>query len=222
MAEKCGFPAAGPETSRAGKPEALPGRPPDTPDDVWNAVQSVRAMERLPGVTYREIPVPGRLSAHGIGVAMTCGCGHESGHDGERGHADGWDGAPTVGWIMLLYADEPQFDWGGCWRCVAFAHIPRVAHCQEDRVPGLLWHEVTQQLEAAGAMAVGGTVTMLNNTAFGAIERHGQGSGVELRVSWTPFDDPLGHNGLDAAAQVGMWARFIRSTTRFEEQKPID
>lgn len=188
----------------------MQGRPPDTPDDVWEAVESVRAMAREPGVTYHEMPVPATLAPHGIGVHL------ESGED------DGADDGLASGWIMLLRADEPRFDWGGRWRCVAYARLPMPGGDGAGPVPAAVWDEVTKRLDEAGAAAIGGTITIVRDAAFGALERRGEGTGVEVRVSWTPFDDPLGHNGLDAGAQVAMWARFIRSTVRFEENDPID
>ena len=45
-------------------------------------------------------------------------------------------------------------------------------------------------------------------------------TGCEIRVSWTPLDYADG--GLDAGAQVGAWAEFLRSMTQSEEDYSVD
>ena len=72
----------------------LPPRPQGVPDEVWRAVESVRAMRTVPGVHYREIPVPSTLADYGIGVALGIEASDAYSHR-HRQQANGW--------IMLLY-----------------------------------------------------------------------------------------------------------------------
>ena len=98
MAEIFSFPEGiAPQTQ---DPEAQwPPRPRGVPDEVWRAVESVRAMRRLPGVRYREIPVPSTLADYGIGVALGIGA-----DDASRTFSRPYSEENASGWIMLLYS----------------------------------------------------------------------------------------------------------------------
>ncbi|MBT1181863.1 DUF3000 family protein [Bifidobacterium sp. CP2] len=182
----------------------LPERPDGVPDDVWNAVESVRVMDRLEDMEYREIPVPQTLADYGIGVSMETRS----------------DRSPHVsGWIMLLHAREPRDDWGSRWRCVAFAAIPLEPKENTSLAPDMYWDDLCRRMGGVRRDSMGGTVTVTQNTTFGSLGVD-DSAGCEIRVSFTPVTEPGGM--FDAGATVGDWARFIRSTIRFDEDDIVD
>lgn len=176
-------------------------RPRGVPDQVWNAVLSVERMQRLDGVTYREIPVPNSMANFGIGVEMECG------------------DARTSGWIMVLYSLKFRDDWQSHWRCVAFASLPMSEKKADCLTPGMYWDSMMEYLDSNDSEHVLGTVTVAQNTAFGHRPNIYKG-GCEIRVSWTPLDYPGG--GFDAGSQIGQWATFLLSMMRAEEENPVD
>ncbi|NEG54518.1 DUF3000 family protein [Bifidobacterium platyrrhinorum] len=201
-------------TGRDADPE-LPGRPVGVPDDVWQAVESIREMPHLRDVRYREIPVPSTLADYGIGVELESGAREDA--------ADRmFDGTmPTglaTGWIMILYSVEPRSDWGSNWRCVAFARLPLDKGENDALTPDMYWDIMCDHLDAAEPGSIGGTVTVTRNTAFGSLGRD-DSAGCEMRVSFTPttFDGM----SYDAGASVSAWARFLRSTI-FDGETDVD
>lgn len=204
----------------------MPARPAGVPDQVWAAVESVRAMEHVPDVRYREIPVPSTLADFGIGVELECGARDE----GDRpfsGDAfrDGEGPRVATGWIMILHALEERLDWDGRWRCVCFARMPLESGENDGLTPGMYWDGMCDYLTGLEPDTLGGTVTVTRNTSFGAMSGPGE-SGCEMRVSFTPQEMPLealgGAPGIEAGAQVACWARFLRSSVRFGEGDALD
>ncbi|MCH9276293.1 DUF3000 domain-containing protein [Bifidobacterium amazonense] len=199
MAEIFAFPAA----TRPGD-EAVPtGRPDGVPDEMWHAVESVRAMRREPTVRYREMPVPESLADFGIGVELAAPAA-----------------APTArGWIMLLYSRAFRVDWQSRWRCVAFAAIPLETRENDGLAPAMYWDDMCGHLRLVRPASLGGTVTVTQSTSFGTLE--GETSvGCEMRVSWTPLEDTDG--GMDAGDQIRSWARFVGSAARDEEDPTVE
>ncbi|PWG66297.1 DUF3000 family protein [Bifidobacterium callitrichidarum] len=209
MAEIFAFPAGTPAAMRpgdgAGAPQH-PVRPRGVPDDVWAAVESVRTMQRLDDVRYREIPVPSTLADFGIGVEL----------ESESSSQEAGPLRLATGWIMMLYAHEPRTGWDSNWRCVAFARLPLEAGENDPLAPGMYWDGMCDYVEYAEPDTVSGTVTVTRNTAFGGLDE-APSSGCEMRVSWTPLDGTGPDGTMDAGAQVNSWAAFIRSTVRPEE-----
>lgn len=209
-------------TTRDDAAQDLPGRPHGVPDAVWDAVESIRAMRRIDGMGYREIPVPATLADYGIGVAIeVASTAHGRGTDGTYPFDDLPSSAPAVatGWIMTLYSNDERPDWGSHWRCVAFASLP-LPHAENDPLaPGMYWDDMCGWLKAAEPDSVGGTVTVTQNTTFGSLGDGGS-AGCEMRVSFTPAV----HTGVpfDAGAHVAAWASFLRSTIHFNEGATVD
>lgn len=185
----------------AAPPEQMLTRPSGVPDKVWDAVLSVERMPRLSGVSYREIPVPCAMASFGIGVEMDC------------------DEARSTGWIMVLYSHKYRNDWHSHWRCVAFAALPLPGNERNCLTPSMYWDAMADQIGAYGVEHVSGTVTVTRSTVFGG-QSDAPETGCEIRVSWTPLDYADG--GLDAGAQVGAWAEFLRSMTQSEEDYSVD
>lgn len=176
-------------------------RPSGVPDKVWDAVLSVECMPRLSGVSYREIPVPCAMASFGIGVEMDC------------------DETRSTGWIMVLYSYKYRNDWHSHWRCAAFAALPLPGDERDCLTPSMYWDAMVDQIGAYGVEHVSGTVTVTRSTVFGR-QSDAPETGCEIRVSWTPLDYADG--GLDAGAQVGAWAEFLRSMTQSEEDYSVD
>ena len=185
----------------ADPPEQMLTRPSGVPDKVWDAVLSVERMPRLPSVSYREIPVPCAMASFGIGVEMQC------------------DEARSTGWIMVLYSHKYRNDWHSHWRCVAFAALPLSGGEGDCLIPSMYWDAMMDRVGSCDVEHVSGTVTVTKSTTFGT-QSDAPETGCEIRVSWTPLDYADG--GLDAGAQVGAWARFLRSMTQSEEDYPVD
>lgn len=182
-------------------PESMLTRPSGVPDEVWDAVLSVERMPRLSGVSYREIPVPCAMASFGIGVEMDC------------------DETRSTGWIMVLYSHKYRNDWHSHWRCAAFAALPLPGNERDCLTPSMYWDVMADQIGAYGVEHVSGTVTVTRSTVFGG-QSDAPETGYEIRVSWTPLDYADG--GLDAGAQVGAWAEFLRSMTQSEEDYSVD
>ena len=199
MAEIYAFPG---DASRRPGEGAGPRRPEGVPDEVWRAVESVRAMERVPGVSYRELPIPTSMADYGIGVAVDCVSGD----------------AHAAGWVAVLYSHRTRRDWGSRWRCVAFAGIDLPERADDAFAPRRCWNRMRSHL-AGHAAGIDGTVTIIRDTAFGKA-RTARAPGCELRVSWTPLDKQ--GSGPDAGTQVMLWSRFVRSTVVHEEEPPVD
>ncbi|NMM93104.1 hypothetical protein G1C95_0289 [Bifidobacterium sp. DSM 109957] len=194
------FPAGSPKAGRsAGNDDGHLARPSDVPDEMWAAVESVRVMTRINNVRYREIPVPSTLADYGIGVELESG--------------------GATGWLMVLYNLRPRTDWNSCWRCVAFARLPLEAPENDSLAPGMYWDTMCDYLDGAQPDSMSGTVTVTQNTAFGATPGPAT-AGCELRVSWTPLDRTGPDATMDAGSQVRSWAAFIASTVR--EESPVD
>lgn len=189
------------------------GRPPDVPDAVWAAVESVRAMRRIAGVHYEEIAVPGMLADYGIGVSLTVADEGECAADAVNGDV------VASGWIMLLYDRSIRDEWRSHWRCVAYARLPLDPREDDGMAPVLFWDEMLTALDGAHDGDVAGTVTVERNTAFGMHDA-GFGARCELRVSWTPLASM--DDGSGAGSQIRRWALFVRSAVYHEEETSVD
>lgn len=186
-------------------------RPQGVPDELWAAVESVNAMPHLPGVRYREIPVPSTLADYGIGVEL------EAEPDcSAAASTAGFPPDSATGWVMMLYCHEPRVEWGSRWRCVAFARLPLAPAENDPLVPGMYWDDMCDHLVNIDLDSVSGTVTVNQNTSFGGIVVRAD-AGCEIRVSWTPLDVVGADGTMDAGAQVNAWAAFMASVVRSEE-----
>lgn len=186
-------------------------RPPGVPDVVWHAVETVRAMRRVPDVRYREVAVPCSWGDYGIGVEMTCERDAETRGRAERNRI-------CRGWIRLMYSHDLRPEWRSHWRCVAYAEMPIDQGEHNALAPALYWGELHRFVADHICGDLTGTVTIRRDTSFGASASDCDGQfacdgdvGCEMRVSWTPPDDE--EHEMNAGEQVRLWSRFIRSMT---------
>lgn len=185
-------------------------RPDGLPDDFWNAVCSIRRMQRLRGVMYQEIPAPVSAADHGISVALDV---VENG-DSPRYAASGW--------VTVLYAADRRFRKGSKWYCMAFASIPKEGHDRKMLTPATCWKMMRKHITHVADDEPAGTVTLTSNTPFGDFSARPH-DGCEIRVSWTPLNyaEEDGEE-CDAGAQVAAWASFLKSTVNCEEDRPVE
>ena len=192
-------------------------RPPDVPDEVWSAVQSVEAMPRLRGLRYEEIPVPAAMCDYGIGVAMERVADWRDGLGGPAvdGMPDDWsrDAARSHGWIMTLYRDGLQAPWVSHWRCVAFMSVPLEGD-RRDALTIELYRDMLRRAFADGWFgdafaadpgSVSGTVSVVKNTGFGRMDTPIPAA-CEIRASWTPMSH-------DAGSRVRGWGELMLCAT---------
>ncbi|KAA8825586.1 DUF3000 family protein [Bifidobacterium reuteri] len=210
------FPAGSPNDGRLLRPQGVP-------DDLWAAVESVNAMPYLPGVRYREIPVPSTLADYGIGVELEAGHARFGGAgaaaDVAAHAAADMSGFPPdvgTGWVMVLYCHVPRAEWGSRWRCVAFARLPLAPAENDSLAPEMYWDGMCDHLVNMDPDSLSGTVTVSQNTSFGSLAARAS-AGCEIRVSWTPLDVVGADGTMDAGAQVNAWAAFMASVVRSEE-----
>lgn len=230
MAEIFAFPAGDQTATMPGGDDAarpMPPRPRGVPDAMWRAVESVRAMPLAPGMRYREIPVPRTLAEYGIGVDVTYVGDHVAdrtvGRAETTANGDGWSGTDRAddysGWIMILYSPVVCEAWRSRWRCVAFARLALPPAEHDGLASDLYWDDLRARLARIGAREIAGTVTVARDTPFGTLAGESS-AGCEMRVSWTPLEDSM--NGVDAGAQVAVWARFVRAAADHEEDPSVD
>ncbi len=186
-------------------------RPDGVPDDMWFAVQSVRTMHRIPGVQYREVPVPSSLADFGIGVEIECRTSQSS--DITSSREQEFSSQVATGWIMVLYSTSERRDWGSQWRCVAFARMPLDSEEEDCLTPTMYWDDMCTHFDNVVPDSVGGTVTVTRNTSFGTMDSSSH-AGCEIRASWTPLADV---DGMDAGKQIVLWSRFINSAVHYSE-----
>lgn len=184
-------------------PDAAPG---DVPAAVLQAVESVRAMPRIEGVSYREIGVPATLCAYGIGVSLSCAA--------PQGATP-----PRSGWVMALYDERRHVGdryaaARSPWRFVAFLSVPLTGPSHSALTADMAWDAALETLHPLAAPgSVDGTVTVTHNARYegGATATAHTDYGCEIRVSWTPAtmdaQDP------DAGAHIAAWARFASACT---------
>lgn len=216
MADIYAFPTGANASAEAAGTATLPSRPEGVPDPVWAAVESVRAMRRIPAVRYREIPVPRALADYGIGVELRVSPSAPGGTCAENA------GLSAGGWIMLLYTDrgddghamrEPR------WRCAAFAALPLTDREHDPLTPDTYWDAMRAMLPANDPDLLRGVVTLSRHTAFGDARPTGR-SGCEIRVSYTP--STATGISFDAGGNVAAWARFLRSTVCPDQERTVD
>lgn len=184
-------------------------RPEGVPDGVWDAVEQLRAMSRVPGLMYREVPLHLCSARYAIAVAL-----QTSGeHDGAHGYAYA-RGCDAQGWIALLYSLNQN---GSLWRCVAYARALLDCEDPDDVLREYYWAAMQRYVEPCGVEKLGGTVSLIKDTACGELEAPSR-TACELRVSWSA--PTVAGGTTNAAAWVNAWARFVRSLSADEEDMP--
>ena len=122
------------------------------------------------------------------------------------------DGSPATvgthvesasGRFVVLHDPDGVDEWEGNDRIVIFARCDVEPELLADPlIHEVAWSWVTEALDNHQVAQVGGTVTVSSGTSFGSMaERPGDGL-VEIRASWTPFED-------DLTVHLSLWIEIL-------------
>jgi hypothetical protein len=133
-----------------------------------------------------EIPAPATLAPWSFALAADVTPARH-GSDSELG----------TGRFVLLYDPSSPDAWGGPFRVICFAQAPLETEMGVDPfIADVAWSWLVDALRDRGSTytAISGTSTRILSTGFGELEDQGQGAQLELRASWSPYDnDPTAH-----------------------------
>ncbi|WP_156761886.1 DUF3000 domain-containing protein [Microbacterium karelineae] len=156
------------------------------------AAEGLRAARFRDDLTVRAIPSPTGVAPYSVAFA---------GDVRPDSHGDSPYG--TGRFILLHDPDEPEA-WGGPWRVVSFAQAPLEPEIGTDPLlADVAWSWLVDALASRGAAhhSLSGTATTTASRGFGALERQGIGSQIELRASWTPAAPDVAH--------IEAWAELV-------------
>lgn len=170
------------------------------PSLMWQAVESVRLMPKIPGMSYSEMPTPSSLADFGIGVEMQYPVAlHKTSGEEQRETS-------LYGWIMILFANAPDAQTHSQWQCVAFMNEPKFSKNDDSDETQVLLTSVQQRLHNAQAYHISGTVSSTENHSFGMDDTKIQDS-YEIRASWTPNFES--ESDISAADYVHVWSSLM-------------
>lgn len=158
------------------------------------ALQSMRRPRLRPEVHLTEVPGPGRVAPWSAAL------------EGEVA-VSGLELA--TGRFVVLHDPDGQDTWQGDFRVVTLVRATLEPEMAADPLLGeVVWSWVTETVEEAGidVLALGGTVTRVLSSSFGALSGTPEAVDLELRASWTPTDTALGthlHVWADLMATAG-------------------
>ncbi len=144
------------------------------------ALESMRRPRLRPEVHLTEVPGPGRVapwSAALEGEVVVSGL------------------ELATGRFVVLHDPGGQDTWQGDFRVVTLVRATLEPEMAADPLLGeVAWSWVTETIEEAGVdvLALGGTITRVLSSSFGALAGTPDAVDLELRASWTPTDTALG------------------------------
>ncbi|MDR4532482.1 DUF3000 domain-containing protein [Glutamicibacter sp. PS] len=115
----------------------------------------------------------------------------------------------ATGRFVLLYDPQPVELWEGNFRVVSYIRASLDEDMGQDPLlASVAWSWLEEALEGRGAQyrAAGGTATRVMNESFGNLAGRSDSIDIELRASWTPTDQMLGHHLSGWADMVGTFA----------------
>ena len=178
---------------RVGGPTVSPVTPEhrgEVPARFAAALDSMRRPSVRPEVTLHEIPGPGRIAPWSAALEGEVAVGGLE---------------ISTGRFVLLHDPAGQESWQGDFRVVTLVRASLEAEMAADpMLHEVAWSWVTEAVDAAGVdvVALGGTVTRVLSTSFGALSGTPDAVDLELRASWTPSDTNLG-------AHLRLWAELM-------------
>ncbi|GAB2550223.1 DUF3000 domain-containing protein [Brachybacterium huguangmaarense] len=172
--------------------------------DAFARTISVMTAARVrPEVSWSPIPAPGRMAPH------TWAC---------SGEAELHDDEVASGRLVVLHDPAGDADWQGRYRMVALVQARLEPEFAVEAMLGdVAWSWVTESLELAGADAheLGCTATRVVSQSYGALASRPSTVDVEMRISWTPDENPAGAGGphdavdLDLAPHFAAWSSML-------------
>ncbi len=110
----------------------------------------------------------------------------------------GEDPEPVSARLVLLHDPGAGDAWDGTLRLVVYLRVELDAHLADDPLlaeVGWSWLVEALDMDGAGYVALGGTVTRTSSARFGDIAGPVRTDGLELRASWTPIGTDLTGHG---------------------------
>jgi hypothetical protein len=163
------------------------------PEAFTRAVAGLRAAVPRAEILLEEIAAPQRLAPYAFALSATV-------------LRDGEDVAS--GRLILLHDPAGHDAWQGDLRLVTLVTAELEADLAGDSLlPAVGWTWLTDALDlnGAGYVAIGGTITQTMSTRFGDLAGPPATADIEVRASWTPVTPDLG-------AHLHGWCAMLSST----------
>ena len=161
-----------------------PAGPDDVPAEFVQALRSLRAVTVRPEVVLDEVPGPARIAPYSAALTAEVRTARRSVSAAEL----------ASGRFVVLYDPAGQEAWDGRFRLVTLVRATLEAEVGSDPLLAeVAWSWFLDALSGVGLdpHAAGGTVTRVLSQSFGALERRDAQTELELRASWTAWDEHL-------------------------------
>lgn len=161
-----------------------PAGPEDVPAEFVRALRSLRGVPVRPEVVLDEVPGPARIAP--FTAALTADVRTTRRSVAAEDLASGR--------FVVLYDPEGQEAWEGSFRLVTLVRATLEPEVGADpMLAEVAWSWFAESLATAGVEphAAGGTVTRVLSQSFGALERREEQTELEIRASWTAWDEQL-------------------------------
>lgn len=136
-------------------------------------------------LTLTQIPAPAKLATEALAFAADVASEHV--HD----HTDAGTGR-----LVIMFEPQPQDQWGGKLRVVAFAKSPlETTIGADEEISEVAWAWLMEALQNRGAQFSheAATVTRVISTGYGSLAEQGDHAELEMRASWSPIGDLAPH-----------------------------
>ena len=154
---------------------------PKTPGPFGYALESLALASVRPELNLQQIAAPKNLADYAIAFTADVAVGSKAEHT-DLG----------TGRFVLLYQNQPQDQWGGHYRIIAFAKSPLETFIGADEmISEVAWSWLIDALHNRDAEATNeaGTATRVISTGFGSLSGQSDHAELELRASWSPVDN---------------------------------
>ncbi len=158
--------------------------PEDVPAEFVRALRSLRGAPVRPEVVLDEVPGPARIAPFSAALTAEIRTARRSVAAEDL----------ASGRFVVLYDPEGQEAWEGSFRLVTLVRAGLEAEVGADpMLAEVAWSWFEDALESAGVTphAAGGTVTRVLSQSFGALDRRDEQTELEIRASWTAWDEDL-------------------------------
>ncbi|MCC2322973.1 DUF3000 domain-containing protein [Cellulomonas xiejunii] len=162
-----------------------PAGPEDVPAEFVRALRSLRGVPLRPEIVLDEVPGPARIAPFSAALTAEVRTARRSVAAEDL----------ASGRFVVLYDPEGQEAWEGSFRLVTLVRASLEAEVGADPLLAeVAWSWFRDALASAGVdpHAAGGTVTRVLSQSFGALDRRDEQTELEIRASWTSWDEQLG------------------------------
>ncbi|GAA4624851.1 MULTISPECIES: DUF3000 domain-containing protein [Cellulomonas] len=161
-----------------------PPGPEDVPAEFVRALRSLRGVPVRPEVSLEEVTGPARIAPYSAALTAEVRTARRSVAAQDL----------ASGRFVVLYDPAGQEAWEGSFRLVTLVRATLEEEVGADPLLGeVAWTWFLDALGSAGVdpHAAGGTVTRVLSQSFGALDRREEQSELEIRASWTSWDERL-------------------------------